>query len=148
MESSIVSYPDRGNYGKSAWKGNCSGRLIKDLLLQFKPRVFIDPMKGSGTSDDVVRELKSEGYNIEYHGFDLHSGFNAITDSIAQKIGGKRADYIFNHPPYASIFPYAGLVWGDKPHPSDLSRCENYEDFLTKMKLVMQNMYDALSPNG
>lgn len=28
---SIVSYPERGDYGKSSYRGNCSGKLIEDL---------------------------------------------------------------------------------------------------------------------
>ena len=27
---SIVSYPDRGTYGRNDYRGNCSGLLIKD----------------------------------------------------------------------------------------------------------------------
>lgn len=87
--NSILSYEDRGNYGKSNWRGNCSGRLIKDLLEFYKPKCYVDAFKGSGTSDDVVKELNEQGANIEYFGLDLHSGFNAITDSIADKIGGE-----------------------------------------------------------
>lgn len=30
---SIVSYPDRGVGGKSSYRGNCSPRLIHDLVL-------------------------------------------------------------------------------------------------------------------
>lgn len=148
LTNSVVSYPDRGNYGKSSYRGNCSGRLIKDCLLQFSPKVFVDPMKGSDTSGDVVRELNGQGANIEYHGFDLHSGFNAVRDSIAEKIGGNRANWIFLHPPYSSMLLYSGFMWGTKPHPEDLSHSASYEEFLMKMRLVMQNAYDALSHGG
>ena len=144
LDNSVVSYAERGGYGKSSWRGNCSGRLIKDCLGQFRPKVFVDAMCGSNTSGDVVRELNGEGANIEYHGLDLHSGFNAVRDSIAEKIGGKRADWIFLHPPYASMVLYSGSVWGTAPHPEDLSHSATYEEFLMKMRLVMQNAYDAL----
>ncbi len=39
-------------------------------------------------------------------------------------------------------------MWGTEAHPDDLSNCENYEDFLTKMKLAMQNIYDAVAGRG
>jgi hypothetical protein len=97
MNTSIVSYENRGNYGKSSYRGNCTGRLIKDFLLYLKPKVFVDCFKGGGTSDDVIAEMQKEGTNIEYHGLDLHSGFNVVKDSIAERIGGKRADWIFAH---------------------------------------------------
>ena len=32
---SIVSYKDRGNFGDSKYRGNCTGYIIKDLLNQF-----------------------------------------------------------------------------------------------------------------
>ena len=43
---SIVSYKNRGKYGDSQYRGNCSGYVIKDLIQQFynnsKPRKFIE----------------------------------------------------------------------------------------------------------
>ncbi len=45
MES-VVSYIDRGKYGDSTYRGNCSGFVIKDLIKQFykdsKPKKFIE----------------------------------------------------------------------------------------------------------
>jgi len=38
MLTSVVSYPDRGPYGKSDYRGNCSGYLIKELLEHYKPK--------------------------------------------------------------------------------------------------------------
>lgn len=32
LKSSIVSYPERGTYGNNKYRGNCSGRLIKDII--------------------------------------------------------------------------------------------------------------------
>lgn len=150
MTNSIVSYPNRGNYGKSSWRGNCSGHLIREMLEHFKPRVFCDPMTGGNTSGDVVAEMRNNGSQIEFHGLDLHSGFNLLKDSLSERIGGKRACYIFAHPPYFDIVKYsgAGNQWGREAHPDDLSRCPNYEDFLTKMQTALQNIYEALSANG
>ena len=34
---SVISYKDRGNYGNSKYRGNCSGNVIKDLISQFYP---------------------------------------------------------------------------------------------------------------
>ncbi len=34
MES-VVSYMERGKYGNSKYRGNCSGFVIKDLIKQF-----------------------------------------------------------------------------------------------------------------
>ena len=62
---SVVSYPDRGNYGKSAYRGNCSGRLIEDIIDQYHITSLSDFMVGSGTTEDVVRQRGLEGFFTE-----------------------------------------------------------------------------------
>jgi hypothetical protein len=69
--SSILSFPDRGHWGNAGYRGNCSGYVYQQLFTVLRPRVFIDPMVGSGTSVEVAREMGTEAY-----GLDLHSGFN------------------------------------------------------------------------
>ena len=151
MKTSIISYPNRGNWGNNRWRGNTSGHVINDLLDYYQPKVFVDAMVGGGTTTDVVRDWRNNGSNIEYHGLDLHSGFNILSDSLAERIGGSRADLIFAHPPYHSIIRYSGEgnVWGTgEPHPDDLSNCPDYDDFLMKMRVAMQNMFDAVRSGG
>ena len=103
---SILSFPDRGPWGKSSWRGNCSGHIYKSLFEQLKPAVFVDPMVGGGTSVEVAREM-----GIQAHGLDLHSGFNVLRDSILAKVG-KPADLVVSHPPYGAMIVYSGNVWG------------------------------------
>lgn len=150
MFNSIVSYPNRGNYGASNWRGNCSGHLVKQMLEFYRPSVFADTTLGSGTSADVVAEMNNEGAQIEFFGLDLHNGFNLLKDSLSDRIGGKRADYVFIHPPYHSVIKYSGRgnQWGTEIHPDDLSHCPSYENFLSKMTIALRNIYDALSSNG
>lgn len=143
---SIVSYPNRGKYGMASYRGNVTGYLIKDLLNHYRPKVFVDPAFGGKTSLDVVNELNQEGRNIEFYGLDLHSNFNLLKDSLAARIGGERGDYIFFHPAYHNLIRYSSNMWGDKPHPDDLSQCDSYESFLFKMRIAMQNIYDAVAP--
>ncbi len=38
-------------------------------------------------------------------------------------------------------------MWGN-PHPDDLSRCENYNDFLEKLNLCVRKFYMALRKDG
>ena len=38
-------------------------------------------------------------------------------------------------------------MWG-KPHPDDLSRCENYADFMEKLNHVIKKLYMALRNDG
>lgn len=142
MNSSIISYPDRGHWGKSSWRGNASGHVYRDLFLQVQPKVFIDPMVGSGTSVEVAKEM-----GIEAHGLDLHSGFNAINQSILEAVG-KQGDLVVSHPPYGGMILYSGNVWGSQAHPDDLSQCVNDEDFHEKMHLVLLNQRHATKAGG
>ncbi len=145
--SSVVSYPERGNFGKSGWQGNTSGLLIKDLLQTFRPNVFVDPACGSNTSGDVARSFQAQGCNLEYYGRDLHSGFDLLSNSLQEEIKNP-ADLIFYHPPYFNMLRYSGNVWGKEPHPSDLSHCETYEDFMCKLQRTLFNSYAALKNGG
>lgn len=139
---SVMSYPERGPWGSSKWRGNCSGHVYKDLFERLQPRVFVDPMVGSGTSVEVAKEM-----GIEAYGLDLHQGFNAIRDSILLAVG-KPADLCLSHPPYGGMILYSGNVWGDAPNPDDLSRCSSDEDFHEKMQLVLLNQREATNPGG
>jgi hypothetical protein len=142
VKSSIMSYPERGKWGKASWRGNASGYVYKDLFEQLRPSVFVDPMVGSGTSVEVAREM-----GIEAYGLDLHSGFNAVRDSILAAVG-KEACLCVSHPPYGDLLHYSGSVWGDAAHPDDLSRCADDAEFHERMQLCMLNQRDAVRPGG
>ena len=48
--TSVVSYPNRCSlWGDSRYRGNCDGRLFKDLVLRYRATRVADPMVGSGT---------------------------------------------------------------------------------------------------
>ncbi len=140
---SILSFPERGKWGDSNWRGNCSGHIYQALFNQYKDvKSFCDPMMGSGTSIAVAKEMGLTAY-----GLDLHSGFNALRHSIRDTIG-QEVDMCHSHPPYSTIFGYSGCVWGDTPHPDDLSHSSNHEDFHEKMHLVLMNQREATKPGG
>lgn len=142
--NSVLSYPDRGPWGKSTWRGNCSGHVYRDLLTGFGPvSLFVDPMMGSGTSIDVAREL-----GIRAVGLDLHSGFSILRDPILQALGGEQADMVVSHPPYGGMVIYSGNVWGKEAHSDDLSRCKDDEEFLDKMQIALLNQREATRDSG
>lgn len=144
---SVVNYPNRGHWGKSNWRGNCSGHIVRDALgayFDFKSAssLFVDPSEGSGTSGDVAREM-----GVRYKGLDLHSGFNLLRNDLLETIG-EPAQMAFWHPPYASMIQYSGNVWGSEAHPDDLSACTSISDFIEKSQIALMNIYDALLPDG
>ncbi|NNM52100.1 MAG: hypothetical protein HKM02_07730 [Pseudomonadales bacterium] len=141
MRSSVLSFPDRGKWGKNSWRGNCSGHVYKNLFEQLPPSEIVDPMMGSGTSIDVAKEM-----GIDAYGLDLHAGFNILRDSILERVG-KPADLVVSHPPYGGMIVYSGNVWGD-PHSDDLSRCKDDDDFHEKLQLALLNQREATLGGG
>lgn len=93
---SVCSYPQRGNYGKSGYRGNCTGHIIRDFVESYlaPEGLFADPSIGSGTSSDVAEEM-----GIRFKGTDLHQGYNLLTQDFAAFLG-EQANLIWWHPPY------------------------------------------------
>lgn len=142
MFGSILSYLDRGKWGDSKYRGNCTGYLIKDLLEYFKPKQFIEVFAGSGTGYEVAREL---GYKNSIH-LDLNGRFGPVFNVLKDEIPSG-SDFIFSHPPYHNMIIYSGSQWGE-PHEDDLSRCESYEDFIRKLNIVNDKIYKSLVNGG
>ncbi len=135
--NSVVDYPNRGPWGDGKYPGNFSGYLVRDLFYQLEPRSVLDVFEGSGTSRDFFSGLeRMKGIRVEYRGLDLKKGFNAVTDRIEGQY-----DLIIAHFPYFNIVKYS-------EDPNDLSNCQDYSNFLSKVRAVMQNMHNALSPDG
>lgn len=142
MKTSISSHPERGPWGNARWRGNASGYFYKDLFEALHPKTFVDPMVGSGTSVEVASEM-----GIRAWGLDLHSGFNILRQSILEVVG-EPADLVFSHPPYHDMIVYSGQVWGAAPHPDDLSRAGNVEEFADKLHQALLNQRHATLPGG
>ena len=98
---SVISYKERGNYGNSSYRGNCSGYVIKDLIEHFypssKPKKFVEVFSGGGTGEDVAKELNIRN---SLH-LDLNNGWDALVDEIPSG-----SDFVFSHPPYWDIIRY------------------------------------------
>lgn len=139
---SILSFPDRGPWGKSSYRGNASGHIYKALYEQLKPRDVVEVFSGSGTAKEVAEEL-----GIPIVALDLKDGFDATKDSILEHVGHE-SDLVFGHGPYGTMISYSGHVWGDKPHPADLSHIEDIDEFIDAMQAVLLNQREATRPGG
>lgn len=137
---SVVSYNNRGKYGMSSYRGNCSGNVIKDLLIHFypnsKPRKFVEIFSGGGTGKDVAMEL---GIKNSIH-LDLNCGWDALKDEVPG------ADFVFSHPPYWDIINYSEQR--GNYNVDDLSNNMSYEEFLEKLNLVNEKIYHSLIIGG
>jgi hypothetical protein len=136
--SSLVSYPERcALWGDSRYRGNCDGRLFKDLVLRYRAKRVADPMMGSGTTRDVIRGLNALlPEPIEYWGGDLKQGFNLATTDLPE-----RHDFVWIHPPYWNIIRYSD-------DPADLSTVETYEEFRNQLAVCLRRCAAALLPGG
>jgi hypothetical protein len=135
--TSVVSYPNRGPWGDHRYHGNCSGRLIKNLILRYGAQKVCDPMEGSGTSRDVVDGLnKYKKTDISYWGGDLKDGFDLTKQNLPSKF-----DFVWMHPPYWNIIQYSN-------RPGDLSNCESYEEFREFLTVCLERCYKALKVGG
>lgn len=141
LTGSIVSYPDRGQWGNNKYRGNCTGHLIADLLETYKPRQFVEIFAGGGTGLEVCQSM---GITNSLH-LDLNpkfGGWNALKDEIPN--GG---DLYFSHPAYHDMIVYSGEMWGEA-HPDDLSRCASYDEFINKLNLVNIKIYNSMRNGG
>lgn len=145
---SVVSYPDRDNrYGNNRYRGNCSGKLIEDLISQYKIEQLSDYMVGGGTTEDVCKALHVPGTFL-----DLNRGFDMMTMEIPE-----RAENIFWHPPYGGMIVYSDKMYkaddiinryGFDPRVNDLSRAKNWDDFVKKMNYCMLKQFSSLEKGG
>lgn len=144
---SIVSYPERGNYGKNTYRGNCSGHLIEDIIKQYNIKQLSDFMVGSGTTEDVAKAMGIEGSFA-----DLNRGYDMMSMDIPS-----RSENLFWHPPYHDIVIYSGQQYSDldvqkkygfDPKTNDLSRCKDWDEFVQKMNYCMLKQFHSLENGG
>lgn len=142
---SIVSYPDRGTYGKNTYRGNCSGKIIEDLCKQFKVSELTDFMAGSGTSKDVAAALGIEG-----HFYDLNGNFDGGNFDIMTQDIPLRSEMIFWHPPYWDIVKYAGSQYkaDEAQLRADLSKAQSWEEFVREMNYACLKQFSSLERGG
>lgn len=141
-KGSVVSYPERGEFGDSSYRGNTTGIIIKDLLTFYKPKKFLECFAGSGTGHDVAQSL---GIVNSVH-LDLNpkfGQFNLLTDEFPTGF-----DFCFSHPPYWDIVKYSGSQWGKEKVVGDLSHVESYEEFLKLLNHINMKVYQSLQNGG
>ena len=145
--TSIVSYPERGEGGSNRYRGNCSPKLIEDLIGFFHPHEICDYMCGSGTT-----KAAADKCGIVSHLYDLHSGFDIMNSEVSE-----RPEFIFWHPPYWDIVVYSDVMYkaadvqsryGYDPRKLDLSRIPEWSRFVEAMNYAMMKQFSALEKGG
>ena len=133
-----MSYPDRGPWGDARYRGNCSGYLVKDLILRFNCKSVFDPAEGGGTVRDVVSGINQYlRRSIDYEGRDLKDGQDILTVPLPER----QFDLVWYHPPYWDIVRYSD-------DPNDLCNCRTFEDFEHKLNQSAEKLFHAIKPGG
>lgn len=145
--TTVVSYPERGEGGNNRYRGNCSPKVIEDLLNFYKPQMVCDYMVGGGTTFDAAAAC-----GIPCHGYDLNRGFDLMNCEIPE-----RSQFTFWHPPYHDIVLYSDVMYkakdiedqfGFDPRHFDLSRIPKWEDFVKAMNYCCMKQFAALEKGG
>jgi len=135
---SVVSYPQRGPWGDSGYRGNCSGHLVKDLILRFNCKSVFDPAEGGRTVKDVVEGINRHfRRNIYYEGRDLRNNWDILTGALPEK----EFDLVWYHPAYWDIIRYSD-------DPRDLSNCKTLKDFEYALNRSVERLFDAVKQGG
>lgn len=116
----VLSFPDRGPWGKSSYNGNFSGWIPASLIYRYNAGSVSEIFAGSGTTAEVCEDLQ-----IPYVGIDLNCQCNQINskiipmnildDSMDLPDGFYNADLQILHPPYPTIqhIHYSNAMWKD-----------------------------------
>lgn len=144
---SIVSYPERGCGGNNMYRGNCSPKLVEDLIEQFHVENICDYMAGSYTTQDAA---KNKG--ITSNCYDLNHGFDLMSMDLPE-----RSEFTFWHPPYWNIITYSDNMYkasdviqkyGFDPRINDLSRAKTWESFVKMQNYCMMKLFAGLEVGG
>ena len=65
-DSTVLSFPDRGPWGDSSYRGNCSGWIPAYFIWKYGAKNVAEIFAGSGTTLDVCRDM-----GCTYTGIDL-----------------------------------------------------------------------------
>ena len=114
----VLSFPNRGPWGDSRYRGNCSGWIIGYFINLYGAKAMAEVFAGSGTGYDICKDM-----GVQYTGIDLNPNppragiitMDILDDNKDLPDGFYNADMVFLHPPYPSIndIHYAGCMWKD-----------------------------------
>jgi len=143
--TTVIDLPVRGQGGLASYRGNCSPAVVKRLITWLEPRRVLDPMGGSGTTWDAASKLgvASEVYDLNPHPHRGQGGFDARHDDPAYA-----PDLIFFHPPYWDIIRYSQAVWGRADDPRDLSRPQDWPEFVGELRSTVMHLWATLRTGG
>lgn len=150
--TSIWSFKDRGSWSthNGDYPGNCSPRVIKNLLIKYTKEddIVLDQFIGSGTTaiEALLLNRKIIGFDINNKALSISenrtkglNGYKKLSIGNAEKLklNNNSIDFICTHPPYLDIIKYS------KNNKSDLSLlCR--DNFYLAMRNVAKECFRVL----
>ncbi|MBR6396227.1 MAG: hypothetical protein IKS09_04585 [Lachnospiraceae bacterium] len=153
-DSTVLSFPDRGPWGDSHYRGNCSGWVPAYFAVKYGAKCMSEIFAGSGTTSDVCKDL-----GIPYIGIDLNPSplrndivsMDILDDSIELPDMFYDADVCFLHPPYPSInnIHYSNNMWKDTKGvaASDIQEM-SWEKGMQAVNHAIMRGYNSLHPGA
>ena len=150
----VLSFPSRGPWGDSRYRGNCSGWIPAFFINKYRVQKLAEVFAGSGTTYDVCKDM-----GVQYVGIDLNPNptrdgiisMDILDDNIALPDGFYDADMVFLHPPYPSIndVRYAGNMWNDTDGYGKLHDIQemSFEEGMKGVNHALLRAYNAM-PSG
>ena len=100
----VLSFPNRGPWGDSRYRGNCSGWIPAFFINKYKVQKLAEVFAGSGTTYDVCKDM-----GVQYVGIDLNPNptrdgiiaMDILDDTVDLPNGFYDADMVF----FASAIP-------------------------------------------
>ena len=150
----VLSFPNRGPWGDSRYRGNCSGWIPAFFINKYKVKKLAEGFAGSGTTYDVCKDM-----GVQYVGIDLNPNptrdgiiaMDILDDTVDLPNGFYDADMVFLHPPYPSIndVRYAGHMWKDLDGSGKLHDIQemSFEDGMRSVNHAIIRAYNAM-PKG
>ena len=149
----VLSFPERGPWGDSNYRGNFSGWIPAAIINRYECQSVSEIFAGSGTTSDLCKDLQ-----IPYVGIDLNPNpvrenifaMDILDENAELPSGFYKADLQILHPPYPSInkIQYSGKMWKDTNHlgKSDIQNMDWTHGMFAVNKAVMRGY--AAMPAG
>lgn len=151
----VLSFPNRGPWGDSRYRGNCSGWIPAYFIYKYHAGNVAEVFAGSGTTYDVCRDM-----GVRYTGIDLNPNpprdgiisMDILDDTVELPDGFYDADMVFLHPPYPSIHDvrYANNMWKDTDGTRALRDIQEmpWEEGMRSVNHAVLRAFNAMPPGS
>lgn len=153
FNGTILSAPERGPWGNSNYRGNCSGWIPAAIIYRYGIESVAEIFAGGGTTSDLCKDL-----GIKYVGVDINPtpvrndivSMNILDNDVELPELFYQADLQFLHPPYPSIndVRYCNNMWkgNDTLAKQDIQNM-SWKDGMNAINKAILRGYTAM-PSG